>query len=317
MAARQRTPGLRAGRFRKLGKALRYREIHIGVSVFSDSEEIWHDTMETVQRQYQGIAGVTVLSRQDFGAERGDLNPLGYKDSIGQRAIEGCGVEPLPGKGRPIKAGEFILGYPGEAGVPLPMPRPDVLGRNATFVGLRKYHSGVGTFNRFLAWRGPRRKGRIDKCGASADGADRGQAGRLAQERLRRLAGSTGRQPFGVYRALAAGAFYGFNRPGVESSDAIIENWWRLGMMGGAKAHYDGIVAFSQTDFTADLKKIAVPVLVMHRDDDQIVPYADSAPLSVQLVKNGTLTTYAGFPHGMPTTLAGSINADLLAFVQS
>src|SRR3954471_13178016 len=82
------------------------------------------------------------------------------------------------------------------------------------------------------------------------------------------------------YRALPSGPFYGFNRPGVLSSEAVIENWWRQGMMGGAKAHYDGIVAFSQTDFTEDLKKITVPVLVMHGDDDQIVPYADSAPLS-------------------------------------
>ncbi len=119
------------------------------------------------------------------------------------------------------------------------------------------------------------------------------------------------------YRDLAAGPFYGFNRPGVEPVEAIIENWWRQGMMGGAKAHYDGIVAFSQTDFTEDLKKITVPVLVMHGDDDQIVPYADSGPLSAKLVKNGTLKTYAGFPHGMPTTQAETINADLLAFLQS
>jgi Dyp-type peroxidase family len=125
-------------------------EIHIGVSVFSDAEATWRDMMQTAQRQYQGLAGVTVLMSQDFGAQPGDLNPLGYKDSIGQPAIEGSGVEPLPGQGRPIKAGEFILGYPGEAGVPLPMPLPDVLGRNGTFVGLRKYQSHVGTFNRFL-----------------------------------------------------------------------------------------------------------------------------------------------------------------------
>ena len=98
------------------------------------------------------------------------------------------------------------------------------------------------------------------------------------------------------YRALASGPFYGFNRPGVESSEAIIENWWRQGMMGGAKAHYDGIVAFSQTDFTEDLKKISVPVLVMHGDDDQIVPYADSGPLSAELLQNGTLKTYHGLP---------------------
>jgi non-heme chloroperoxidase len=119
------------------------------------------------------------------------------------------------------------------------------------------------------------------------------------------------------YRDLPTGPFYGFNRDGVEPQEAIIQNWWRQGMMGGAKAHYDGIVAFSQTDFTEDLKKISVPVLVMHGDDDQIVPYADSGPLSAELVQNGTLKTYAGFPHGMPTTQAETINADLLEFIQS
>jgi non-heme chloroperoxidase len=119
------------------------------------------------------------------------------------------------------------------------------------------------------------------------------------------------------YRDVAAGPFYGFNRPGVAPIEAVIQNWWRQGMMGGAKAHYDGIVAFSQTDFTEDLKKISVPVLVMHGDDDQIVPYADSGPLSAKLVQNGQLKTYHGFPHGMPTTQADTINADLLAFIQS
>jgi non-heme chloroperoxidase len=119
------------------------------------------------------------------------------------------------------------------------------------------------------------------------------------------------------YRDLASGPFYGFNRPGVEYSEAIIENWWRQGMMGGAKAHYDGIVAFSQTDFTEDLKKITVPVLVMHGDDDQIVPYADSAPLSAKFLPNATLKTYEGFPHGMPTTQAETINADLLAYIRA
>ena len=119
------------------------------------------------------------------------------------------------------------------------------------------------------------------------------------------------------YRALPSGPFYGYNRPGAKPSEAIIENWWRQGMMGGAKAHYDGIVAFSQTDFTEDLKKITVPVLVMHGDDDQIVPYADSGPLSAKLLKNSTLKTYKGFPHGMPTTEAATINADLLAFIKA
>src|SRR5256886_1047168 len=119
------------------------------------------------------------------------------------------------------------------------------------------------------------------------------------------------------YYDLPSGPFYGFNRPGAKKPDAVIWNWWRQGMMGDAKAHYDGIVAFSQTDFTEDLKKITVPVLVMHGDDDQIVPYADSAPLSAKLLKNGTLKTYKGFPHGMPTTQADTINADLLAFIKS
>ena len=119
------------------------------------------------------------------------------------------------------------------------------------------------------------------------------------------------------YRDLPSGPFYGFNRPGVEPIEAIIDNWWRQGMMGGAKAHYDGIVAFSQTDFTADLKTITVPVLVMHGEDDQVVPYADSGPLSAKLVQNGTLKSYPGFPHGMPTTQAATINADLLAWLQS
>jgi non-heme chloroperoxidase len=116
------------------------------------------------------------------------------------------------------------------------------------------------------------------------------------------------------YYELAAGPFYGYNRPGAKPVQAVIWNWWRQGMMGGAKAHYDSIVAFSQTDFTEDLKKITVPVLVMHGDDDQIVPYADSAPLSAKLLRNSILKTYKGFPHGMPTTEADTINTDLLAF---
>jgi non-heme chloroperoxidase len=118
------------------------------------------------------------------------------------------------------------------------------------------------------------------------------------------------------YRDFAAGPFYNYNKTG-KPSEAVIENWWRQGMMGGAKAHYDEIVAFSQTDFTEDLKKITVPVLVMHSEDDQVVPYADSAPLTAKLLKNGTLKTYKGFPHGMPTTQAETINADLLAFVKA
>jgi non-heme chloroperoxidase len=120
-----------------------------------------------------------------------------------------------------------------------------------------------------------------------------------------------------VYLDFASGPFYGFNLPGAKPIPGVIQNWWRQAMMGSAKAHHDGIKAFSETDFTDDLKKITVPVLVMHSDNDQIVPYADSAPLSAKLLKNGTLKTYKGFPHGMPTTQADTINADLLDFLRS
>ena len=118
------------------------------------------------------------------------------------------------------------------------------------------------------------------------------------------------------YYDIPAGPFYGFNRPGVKSLEPTIWNWWRQGMMGGAKAHYDGIVAFSQTDFTEDLKKITTPTLVMHSEDDQIVPYVAAGPLSAKLLKNATLKTYKDFPHGMITTQAETINADLLAFIK-
>lgn len=118
------------------------------------------------------------------------------------------------------------------------------------------------------------------------------------------------------YVDLPSGPFYSFNRPGAQPIQAVIDNWWRQGMMGGAKAHYDGIKAFSETDFTEDLKIITVPTLVVHGDDDQIVPIADSAPLSAKLLKNSTLKVYEKFPHGMCTTHADVVNPDLLAFVK-
>ena len=114
-----------------------------------------------------------------------------------------------------------------------------------------------------------------------------------------------------------AGPFYGFNRPGANVSQGLIENWWRQGMMGGAKAQHDCIKAFSETDFTEDLKALAVPVLFMHGEDDQIVPIDNSAKLAIKLVKNGTLKTYAGLAHGMGSTHPELINADLLAFFRS
>ena len=118
------------------------------------------------------------------------------------------------------------------------------------------------------------------------------------------------------YVDFPAGPFYGFNRPGVTPNQAVIQNWWRQGMMGGAKAHYDGIKAFSETDFTDDLKAIKVQTLVMHGSDDQIVPIVSSALLSARLLTNGTLKIYETFPHGMCTTHADVVNRDLLAFVK-
>ncbi|MFG1304418.1 alpha/beta hydrolase [Xanthobacter autotrophicus] len=117
------------------------------------------------------------------------------------------------------------------------------------------------------------------------------------------------------YLDFASGPFFGYNRPGAEPSQAVIWNWWRQAMMGGAKAQYDGIRAFSETDFTDDLTRITVPTLVMHGTDDQIVPIADSALLSAKLVKNGTLKTYEKLPHGICTVHADLVTAELLAFV--
>jgi non-heme chloroperoxidase len=118
------------------------------------------------------------------------------------------------------------------------------------------------------------------------------------------------------YRDLPRGPFYGFNRPGVELIAGVVDNWWRQGMMGGAKAHYDCIKAISETDFTADLKEIDVPTLVLHGDDDQIVPYEDAALLSVKLLQHGRLKVYPGYPHGMLTVNAEELNADILAFIR-
>ncbi|WP_369175948.1 alpha/beta fold hydrolase [Streptomyces mutabilis] len=119
------------------------------------------------------------------------------------------------------------------------------------------------------------------------------------------------------YIDVPSGPFYGFNREGAKVSQGLIDNWWRQGMMGAANAHYECIKAFSETDFTEDLKRIDVPVLVAHGTDDQVVPYADSAPLSVELLKNGTLKSYEGLPHGLLSTHPDVLNPDLLDFVKS
>jgi non-heme chloroperoxidase len=119
------------------------------------------------------------------------------------------------------------------------------------------------------------------------------------------------------YLDVASGPFYGFNREGAKVYPGTIQNWWRQGMMGGAKAHYDCIAVFSETDFTEDLKAIAVRTLVMHGGDDQVVPIAAAAELSIKLLKHGQLKVYEGYPHGMLTTHADVLNPDLLAFIKS
>jgi non-heme chloroperoxidase len=119
-----------------------------------------------------------------------------------------------------------------------------------------------------------------------------------------------------IYLDTASGPFYGFNRPGAKISEGLIYNWWRQGMMGSVKAHYECIKAFSETDFTEDLRSVDVPVLVIHSEDDQIVPYADSAPLTAKLLKNGRLVTYKDLPHGCCQTHPDIVNADVLAFIR-
>ncbi|MGW2785051.1 alpha/beta fold hydrolase [Streptomyces populi] len=116
---------------------------------------------------------------------------------------------------------------------------------------------------------------------------------------------------------IPSGPFYNFNRPGAQVSQGLIDNWWRQGMMGAANAHYECVAAFSETDFTEDLQQIEVPVLVAHGTDDQVVPYDDSAPLTVKLLKNGTLKSYEGYPHGMLSTHPEVLNPDILAFIRS
>ena len=131
------------------------------------------------------------------------------------------------------------------------------------------------------------------------------------------LRAGTGFDRAQFYLDFASGPFYGFNRPGSNPSEGIIRNWWRQGMMGSVLAHYEGIKAFSETDLTEDLTAIDVPTLVLHGDDDQVVPIADSAELSIKLLKDGTLKVYPGWPHGAFTLYADAINADILDFITS
>jgi non-heme chloroperoxidase len=187
--------------------------------------------------------------------------------------------------------------------------------RNAVHVG---HSTGGGEVTRYVARHG---KGRVAKAVLMSAVPpimvkSAANPGGLPIEVFDGLRSSLAANRAQFYRDVPAGPFYGFNRPGAKPLEGAIANWWRQGMMGGAKAHYDGIKAFSETDFNDDLKSIDVPTLVMHGDDDQIVPYKDAALLSVKLLKHGTLKVYPGFPHGMLTTHADVINRDLLDFIK-
>ena len=189
--------------------------------------------------------------------------------------------------------------------------------RDAVHVG---HSTGGGEVARYVARHGsrPRGQGGADRRGAAADAEDRRQPRRPADRGVRRLPRghrpSTGPSSSSTSPPGRSTASTG---PARSVSEGVIGNWWRQGMMGGAKAHYEGIKAFSETDFTEDLKAIDVPTLVMHGDDDQVVPIADSAELSIKLLQHGTLKVYPGYPHGMCTTHADVINPDLLAFIQA
>ena len=186
--------------------------------------------------------------------------------------------------------------------------------RDAIHVG---HSTGGGEVARYIGWHGSKRVAKAALIGA-------------VPPIMLKTASNPGGLPMEVFDSIRAGVannrpqfykditlpFYGYNRPGANVSEGIREHWWLQGMMGGVKAHYDCIKAFSETDFTEDLKKIDVPTLILHGDDDQIVPIADSALLSAKLVKNSTLKVYPGLPHGMCTTNPDEINADLLAFFQ-
>ncbi len=187
--------------------------------------------------------------------------------------------------------------------------------RNAVHIG---HSTGGGEVARYVARHGQGRVGKVVLIGAVPPvmlKSDKNPGG-LPIEVFDGFRAQVAANRAQFYRDVPI-PFYGFNRADAKISEGVVDNWWRQGMMGGAKAHYDCIKAFSETDFTEDLKQIDQPTLVMHGDDDQIVPFADSAPLSVKLLKHGTLKVYPGFPHGMATVHADRINADLLDFLRA
>lgn len=187
--------------------------------------------------------------------------------------------------------------------------------RNAVHIG---HSTGGGEVARYVARHG---KGRVAKAVLISAVPPlmlktKANPGGLPMEVFDGLRQSLAANRAQFYVDFASGPFYGFNRPGVKPIQGVIQNWWRQGMIGSAKAHFDGIKAFSETDFTEDLKAIDVPTLLLHGDDDQVVPYKDASLLSEKLLKNVELKIYEGFPHGMCTTHANIINADVLAFIK-
>ncbi|MFI8089414.1 alpha/beta fold hydrolase [Streptomyces sp. NPDC086080] len=188
--------------------------------------------------------------------------------------------------------------------------------REAVHIG---HSTGGGEVTRYVARAEPGRVGKAVLVGAVPPVMvkSEGNPDGLPIEVFDELRASLAANRAQFYIDLPSGPFYGFNRPGADVSQGLIDNWWRQGMAGAANAHYECIKAFSETDFTEDLKQIDVPVLVAHGSDDQIVPYANSAPLSSGLLRHGTLKTYEGFPHGMLSTHPDVLNRDILEFVTS
>jgi non-heme chloroperoxidase len=186
--------------------------------------------------------------------------------------------------------------------------------KNAIHIG---HSTGGGEVTRYVAQHG---KGRVAKA-VLVDAVPpvmvkkESNPGGSPIEVFDQIRKGTGENRAQYYLDFASGSFYGFNRPGAKVSQGIIQNWWRQGMMGSVKAHYECIKAFSETDFTEDLKAIDVPVLVIHSEDDQVVPYADAGPLTVKLLRNGRLITYKDLPHGLLATHPDIVNPDILAFI--
>jgi len=244
------------------------------------------------------------LSGDDWDAQMMYFRNLGYRVIAHDRRGHGRSTQTDSGNEMDTYAADFI-----QVAAALDL-------RNAIHIG---HSTGGGEVTRYVARA---EKGRVSKAviiGAVPPVMVKSEKnpGGTPIEVFDGLRAALAKDRSQLFKDVPAGPFFGFNRPGAKVSQATIDNWWRQGMMGGAKAHYDCIKAFSETDFTEDLKQIDVPVLVMHGDDDQIVPIANSALLAVKLLKKGSLKVYPGLPHGMATVNHDVINPDLLAFIKA